>query len=143
MSTAPLTPHTAGPARYDVQVVGEEAPRTVFMSFGLLNELTPLVGGPERIAEFDFDAVLREHAVRLCLGQRDERKKLISDQVLPDLELDAVEGLLDWVKDHVFAFFIRRLMKNVEAFDKNAEALKTSARLGPAQTDLSRTSSRS
>jgi hypothetical protein len=119
-------------SRYEMKV-GDET-REVFMSFALLNELTPLVGGPERMAEFDFDAILREHTVLLCLGQRDERKKLVEDQILPELDLDATEGLLDWVKEHVLSFFLRRLMKNIEAFDKNAEALRMSARLGTPQT---------
>lgn len=123
------------PARHTIQLPGQEKGTEVFMSFGLLNELTPLVGGPERIAEFDFDPVLREHTIRLCVAPRDDRQKIDENyQLPPGLELDEAEKLLDWVKGHVLNFFIRRLTKNIEMFETNTEALRLMAKLPQART---------
>lgn len=92
-------------------VIDGEA-RDIFMSFGLLNELTGVVGDPLRCAQLYLDPDLRTVVVGACLHERDKRGKIIKEvKAITDVEvnIEEVELLLGWVADHMLSFFSRSL----------------------------------
>ena len=86
----------------------------VLMSFGLLNELTSLIGDPARCAAIYFNPVLREQVLVAVLSQRDKKGKIISpiENVTDvDVPLDQIEELIAWVVEHCLGFFARSLQR--------------------------------
>lgn len=116
--------NTEAPASRIKVTIGSED-REIFMSFGLLNELARVVGDVNRTAAIDLDADLALEVMTLCLVPRDERgRPQFKDFEIPaELDPETAETILDWVKDHVLAFFIRRLKKTLNLIETNKPAL--------------------
>lgn len=123
-SSSPV-PSKAEP-RITVTVSGER--REVFMSFGMLNELAALAGGPEGVPRLSFDPGASMAALELMLAPRDKRGKILEvgeDEVIVpgDMDPETAEQLLDWAGAHVMDFFIRRFAKNVRLLGSQAGPL--------------------
>jgi len=103
--------------------------RELFMSFGLLNELTGLVGGPEAVPNLSFNPELSSQALFAVLVKRDKRGRPIDfddeeNPVIPaDLSPEAAEEIIDWVAAHVLDFFVRRFANSTKLFAKQAGQL--------------------
>lgn len=102
--------------------------RTLFMSFGLLNEIAALVQSPENIPELSFNATTSTAALHLMLAPRDKRGNLLpekDDEPAVPLDLDPAiaEQLLDWAGAHVLDFFVRRLTKSAQLYATRADQL--------------------
>lgn len=105
--------------------VSEE--RTLFMSFGLLNELCSLIGSPERISFIDSDADMASQVVMTVLIPRHPSGKptiSLSDYSPPGVSMATAETILDWVKEHVLNFFCRRIEANLKLLGANKDRLK-------------------
>ncbi len=103
--------------------VGEEEVE-VFMAFARLDGLSQLVGSVERVAEFDFNPEVRTEALALCLAPRTETGRAVGDWQVPEtLAYEEAERLLDWIKEHVLGFFLRRLSRNLQLVRANKGTL--------------------
>ena len=96
--------------RINVTVDGED--REIFMSFGLLNELTSWLGSPEALPAIFVKAEMRSEMLSRLLAERKKSGKLITpvadiDDV--EIELADVQRLLQWATEHVLSFFLQSL----------------------------------
>lgn len=88
--------------------------RKIFMSFGLLNKLSDIVGGPEQVPTLEFSPDIAMQVISSLLIERkpngDPIKKIetIDDVIMPGISQVEAEKLFDWVKEHLVDFFARR-----------------------------------
>jgi hypothetical protein len=102
--------------------------RDIFMSFGLLNDLTKLVSDPSEVPRILLDPDLRDAVLKELLAERKRSGKILKE--LPDVEdIDAspedIEKLLDWTMEHVISFFVRSLKKTAQMGERHLETLKS------------------
>lgn len=99
--------------------------REVFMSFGLLNELTALIGTPEQVPALSFNPGISSAAIELLLSTRNKRGKIDDEQEVAafELEIDEAERLLDWAGEHVLDFFVRRFAMHAKQLAAKAGPL--------------------
>lgn len=100
---------------FDIRI-GEED-REILMSFGLLNELTKLIGDPGTVAAVAINPELRDEVLRLVLAERKRSGKVIKpleDVEDIDADYEDIERLLKWVMGHVLGFFVRLLQTTKE-----------------------------
>ncbi|MFE1603001.1 hypothetical protein [Methylobacterium sp. ID0610] len=104
--------------------VGDK-PTEILMSFGRLNELAELVGGMERLPEIDFNPNTSAATLEICLAPRDERgRRTDAEWFIPtDLSVPDAEAVLDFVKEHLSDFFLRRLEKHLDGLQTNGARL--------------------
>jgi hypothetical protein len=90
-----------------IQINGEE--RELFMSFGLLNELTAIIGDPSRVGAVSLDPELRAKFLSAIFAKRKKSGKIEEAIDYDDLEvsLDDVEKTMSWGQEHVLNFFVR------------------------------------
>lgn len=105
--------------------------RELFMSFGLLNNLTRIVDDPTRVPAIRTDSELRDAVLSAALAERKTSGKIEKEVDIDDIDItiDDVERTLDWVMEHVMGFFVRALKKVVEVTEANKadmEALASS-----------------
>lgn len=83
--------------------------RELFMSYGLLNELLRLIPDTNLIALVYTDPDIRNKIIEQVLADRSPTGKITTmrpfDMYI--VEQEAVEEMLEWVVEHVTAFFIR------------------------------------
>ena len=111
--------------KLSIKVNGED--REIFMSYGLLNALTVIVGSAEVAPMIAINAELREDVLKAVLAERKATGKIIKE--VPDIEdvdisIEDVEKLLDWVTENVMSFFVRSLGKMVQRVEQNKETLE-------------------
>jgi hypothetical protein len=122
MAKAPTTEQLPELAEtFDISVNGED--RSIFMSFGLLNDLTSIVGDPGAIASLTLNPDMRNGVLKSALAKRKKSGKIEEEVDIDDLDVSIkdVEALLDWVSGHVMSFFVRSLRK-VAAVNEKYEA---------------------
>lgn len=109
------------PETFTVKVNEED--RDIFMSFGLLNELTTIVGDPGAAAAITMNPDMRNKILTAALAKRKKSGKIEETVDIDDLDISIndVEALLDWVSGHVMSFFVRSLRK-VAAVNAQYEA---------------------
>lgn len=101
--------------------------REIVMTFGLLNELSAIVQDPTRIGAMDLDPEIRAKvldsifAERTKSGRRKEPAVDIEDLDIPYTEF---EKALDWAKEHVMGFFMRRMESTAKVADQTKERMK-------------------
>lgn len=98
--------------------------RELFMSFGLLNELSILIGDPGIIASVPVNPDMRKAVLMSCLAERKKSGKIerpVADFDDLDISIHDVEEILAWTMDHLMDFFVRSLKKVVQV----TEAHKT------------------
>ncbi|ESY35768.1 hypothetical protein NKK48_01565 [Mesorhizobium sp. C386A] len=109
------------------EITQDGATREIFMSFGLLNEITTLMGEPAAAASVYFNPELREKVLLTALHQRTKTGKIESRVVSlddPDISVSDMEALLAWEVDHAIGFFTRSMDRVV----KTKSALETLTR---------------
>jgi len=100
---------------FEIKQDGEN--REIFMSFGLLNEITKLMGDPATAASAFFNPELREKVLLAALHVRSKTGKIEHEvENLDDLDIDfaSMEELLAWEVDHALAFFTRSMDRVVK-----------------------------
>lgn len=104
---------------FDISINGEA--REIFMSFGLLNELTRIVQDPARIGLMAIDPDMREDVLYALLAERKPSGKILKP--LPDIDdIEAdyleIERLLAWAMEHTLGFFVRLLQSAATAAER-------------------------
>jgi hypothetical protein len=120
--------------------VRTKADQEVFMSYGLLNEMTKLFGGNiNTLPTLDLDPSIAEPIMAMLLAERDETGKIISNPIF-DISISDAEKVFDWVKEHLVNFFIGRLSSTKMVFTRHAETLTAlGLSLNGTQDDPSKT----
>lgn len=109
---------------YRLEIVQDGQAREIFMSFGLLDEITRLMGDPATAASVYFNPELREEVLLTALHERSKTGKVVKES-LPldelDIPIDHMETLLAWEVEHSIAFFARsmeRVVKSKQTLEK-------------------------
>lgn len=86
---------------------------TLFMSFGLLNKLSAMVGDLNNLPDLYLVPELQDTIIYEILVPRDEAGKALQDYKLYQFsdELSTEEGsrLIEWCEAHLTSFFLKRL----------------------------------
>ena len=101
--------------RFEIKQDGET--REIFMSFGLLNEITALMGEPATAASVYFAPKLREQVLLAALHKRTKSGKveeLVTEIEDLDIPTSDIEALLAWEVDHAIGFFTRSMDRVVK-----------------------------
>lgn len=104
---------------------------SLFMSYGLLNRLTLLIGGPEQLEAVYLDSELQMAVLCNLLGHYDAEKQTFTPaqpDTLP-LSVEEIPALLGWISEHVLDFFVQSLTTAQELeqrFKPRLEAFKSS-----------------
>lgn len=101
--------------------------RDLLMSYGLLNELTKIVGSPEIAPQITVNHALREEILKAVLAERKPSGKIvkaIEDADDLDLSVEDAERVLDWATEAVLSFFVRSLDKMVRQAAENKDSLE-------------------
>lgn len=95
----------------DLSIVVNEAPRSIRMTFNLLNRLTFIIGNVENIQEAMSAPSVRESLMCEALAVREEGGKRIVPANLDDIDLSPEDAgrLLNFIGDHVMDFFLLTL----------------------------------
>ncbi|MBN7759783.1 hypothetical protein JYP52_01425 [Nitratireductor aquibiodomus] len=120
--------------RFEITQDGET--REIFMSFGLQNEITTLMGDPAIAASTYFDPELREKVLLAALHERTKTGKIVSKaEELDDFDISVsdIEALLAWEVEHAIAFFarsmdrVKKLKGQLESLTADVSSLNGSA----------------
>ena len=116
----------AVPSLFSVRVNGED--REIKMSYGLMDTLARIIQGPERIGAVHVDHDVRKAVLEAVLAKRKPSGKVEEEIDYDDLDIDLedIEGLLDWVGQSVMGFFVRslqRVMRTTEDHKSGLEAV--------------------
>ena len=112
----------APPYEFKLPVIGADKPRTVFMSFGMLAELTSVVPDVDSLGQIHVDPEVRANVLRVLLSDRDEKGEISVEHTvysMPMMPPDAID-LLNWAHKHVAAYF----MDALQNMSKTAGALQ-------------------
>jgi hypothetical protein len=98
------------------------------MSLGLLNELAELIGDPTRVGSIDFNSDLQTEVIEACLAPRTKMGKRKGDDPVDldtlEMSIGDIENLLDWVKEHIMDFFLRRFQATSRVLDRHQGTMK-------------------
>jgi len=110
-----------------ITITINEESRDIFMSFGLLNELTTIVGDPSRVAAVHLDPELRETFLTALFAKRKKSGKIEENIDYDDLDISVedVEKALTWSQEHVLSFFVRSF-RNIQTVTEKYQEEVTS-----------------
>ncbi len=102
--------------------------KKIFMSFGLLNQLSAIGGDLTTLPLLQSDPALRDALFALTLSSRNAEGQ-ITKAYNPDAEefsfsIDQGESLLAWVVAHLQDFFLKRLKCQLELQTRTNAALQ-------------------
>jgi hypothetical protein len=88
----------------------------LFMSFGILNELLPVVGDINRLAQIAIDTQLRKEVLSILFSDRDENGVVTKPLNMFTLRVtpDDIQIVCGWVASHCLDFFLGAIEKVVE-----------------------------
>ncbi|CCV12934.1 hypothetical protein MESS4_510101 [Mesorhizobium sp. STM 4661] len=114
----------------NITIKQDDVERELFMSFGLLNELSILIGDPGQIAAVPVNPEMRRSILLACLAQRKKSGKVekpVADFDDLDISISDVEAILAWTMDHLMDFFVRSLKKVVQVTETHKTDLASLA----------------
>ena len=93
-----------------------ESDKQLFMSYGLLNRLTLIVGGPEGAPAIGGVPEVQEAVLLEVFTERPKGEAPVPPKSLEEIEisLDDVANVLDWVGGHITDFFLQTVTKSME-----------------------------
>lgn len=130
------------------EITQDDKPREIFMSFGLLNTITTLMGDPALAASVYFNPELREKVILAALHERTKTGKIM-DEVKSlddvDISISDMEALLAWEVDHSIGFFARSMdrVKGLKGHLESLTAGVSSLNGSPASPSKKQSSGRS
>lgn len=103
--------------------------KELFMSFGLLNELSRLVGDPANVAIASVDPEMREKMLKALLSERDGTGKITKEwnPLVSGFTMEQANQVLEWVAENLIGFFVTSLEgaeRLREKLEKNPVAQK-------------------
>lgn len=118
-----------------------EVDRELFMSFGLLNELTSIIRDPARIPAVTLETDLRNQFLSAILAERKKSGKIVNPVEIDDIEItyEDAERAMAWGQEHVMDFFIRsfrQISRVTEAHEQEVTSLTSS--LGGSKSSASK-----
>ncbi|KVL49962.1 hypothetical protein [Burkholderia territorii] len=122
MSTT--TTRQAPSAKLEITLAGEK--KSLFMSFGLLNELCRGIGDAQGALQVTANSQLRDFALMVVLSDRDEEGNVVKPINVNRIEMSIEDGerLLDWVSQHATDFFVRTMERIVMGHKDKESRLK-------------------
>jgi len=95
-------------------------PVELFMSYGLLTELARTAPHIDALPSLDLDNDLRDRFLSTLIAERTKTGKVITPREIAevDISIPDVELALDWGKEHLVDFFLRRVGKAHESGGK-------------------------
>lgn len=98
--------------------------REIFMSFGLINDLTRVVN-PDNMADINIDSDFRHSFLALLLAERSKGGKVLNQVDPYDVEMtpDEAASLIAWAQDHILDFFLRSFKNLKSTAEKHQETL--------------------
>jgi hypothetical protein len=132
MADAPVTKDT-------IDLTYNGRTKEVFMSFGLLNEISRAVGDVEQIGMISVDPDMRETVLKILLSERDEEGNIVKNfnMITAKITMDEVNRLIEWVADNVFDFFLKALGGAKRLQQKNEPRVLALMPKDPASTSSS------
>lgn len=117
---------TQNPAPSHLEIKVGESTKRLFMSFGLLNRLTVLIGGVDALPQMAGSPEVQERVLLEVFTERSKGQAPIPPASLDEIEvgLEDVARILDWVGDHIANFFMARTEKAVHQAKTQAERLQ-------------------
>lgn len=117
--------------RITIEYAGK--PRDLFMTFGLLHELTSLVGSPDNAGAVGIDFELREAVMARVFGERkieEGEAGVATVRFVPadvtdlPISIDDAIRVLDWVSENVLDFFLKQLKTGGDLVLRNKDRLE-------------------
>lgn len=106
------------PAPHHLVSFGNDTQKKLFMSFGLLNQLSGLIGEIHHLHLVHADSGVRDALFAILLVERDSdgtvKKSFDPQDPNFELSIDQGESLIDWVVAHLRDFFLKRLERQLE-----------------------------
>ena len=114
---------TQNPAPTHIEVHNGAQTQRLFMSFGLLNRLTLIVGGADQLPAMAGSPETQEKVLLEVFTIREKGKAPVVPESLDEIEvpLEEVAQILEWVSQHIYHFFMGQTEKAVEQA-KNQQA---------------------
>jgi hypothetical protein len=83
----------------------------LFMSFGLLNEVSQVVGDVENLPMVVINPDMREKCLQVILSERDDDGKITKkfNFYKAKITIDEVNKIVEWVSENLFDFFLKAL----------------------------------
>jgi len=105
----------------------EGKPRELFMSFGLLHELIPIVGDLTNVGMIAINTELRVNVLNAVLAARDDHGRIAEPLDVFNLKISAkdFQRLVHWVQEHLLDFFIGAIESATEAHKPHLDRLQT------------------
>lgn len=99
--------------------------REIKMSFGLLDELTRIIGDVDGLADLPVNPDVRSEVLYSVLIERDEKgQKSKEAPDLYNLEPSMVAELIEWVGEHVADFFLNAMGRTTKLLTKREDQFK-------------------
>lgn len=113
--------------------------RVIFMSYGLLNRLSMIIGEPDNLPAIYLDPGLQGTVISHLLGSYDAEKKQFIPQELDELQISpiVIADMLAWVSEHILDFFVLTL-ENAKGLESKYKHLQATATASPSTTDGSK-----
>ena len=94
-----------------LSVTIDGTPVDLFMSYGLLTELSRTVPNLDAIPGLDLNHDVRDAFLGAIFAERSKSGKIKTKRAVEDLDIsiDDIERTLNWGKEHLMGFFLRRV----------------------------------
>lgn len=110
------------PDKITITFLDDDTPKTLLMSFGLLNRLAAYIHEPQQIPNIYLVPEIADVFLFESLVDRDKDgnplEKFNADLFGAKLHHAQAEKLLEWCEGHLTAFFIKRLQAAVRVQEK-------------------------
>lgn len=99
--------------------------KEIFMSFGLMNAITRIVGDVDNVAALATDYDARDRVLVELLSERTKSGKMTEKVDLEELPLtyDEVVKIMTWAQEHMVDFFIKSLTGVKDLATKNKDRI--------------------
>lgn len=100
--------------------------RTLLMSYGLLSQISQIVGQVENIPLMTLDGGLRDDVLEALIAERNTDGVITKQIATGSLTQDEAMELVDWASGHIIDFFMKLLDRQValqEKYDDQFKAL--------------------
>lgn len=85
--------------------------RSILMTFGLLDEISGLIGSAENVPLLALDRDTRNKMLRIMLSTRDDEGKIVKEfnPMTSLVSMATINELVSWSAEHVLSFFLTSL----------------------------------